>query len=384
MARTLVLRVPAGTPVGALCETLAQIATVESASPNYVAVTPFDMANAITPSAAGDDGWAARRLIRMAEAHAIEPGDDSVMVALVDSGINVPHPEFSRTFRPGYDTVRLENGDVAPGVQLLGDHRRNDANPADHFVGHGMGCAGIIAADGREMPGGVGGACRIIPLRALAAARLPGKTSAVGLGAISDLDMAMKLAVDLGAKVINMSFGTDDAALAPRSPRPHADVVDYALARGCILVAASGNNGRAARFWPAAYPGVIAVGAVGADRNPTGFTTRGDHVALSAPGDQVLTTALSGYQRATGTSFAAPFVAGAAALLVARSHRRARPIDAATVRDILVRTAQPFASPSTGCGAGILDVAAALAALDIRIDRAVGDQADADGGADDG
>lgn len=384
MARTLILRVPAGTPVGTLCETLAQIATVESASPNYVAVTPFDMASAIAPIPADDDGWAPRRLIRMAEAHAIEPGDDSVMVALVDSGISLPHAEFPRTFRPGYDTVRLETGDVAPGVHLLGDHRRNDSNPADRFVGHGMGCAGIIAADGREMPAGVGGACRIIPLRALAAARLPGKTGAVGLGAISDLDMAMKLAVDLGAKVINMSFGTDDAALAPRSPRPHADVVDYALARGCILVAASGNNGREARFWPAAYPGVIAVGAVGTDRNPTGFTTRGDHVALSAPGDRVLTAALSGYQRATGTSFAAPFVAGAAALLVARSHRRARPIDAATVRDILMRTAQPFAAPTTGCGAGILDVAAALAALDLQIDRAVGDQADADGGADDG
>ena len=110
--------------------------------------------------------------------------------------------------------------------------------------------------------------------------------------------MAVKLAVDLGAKVINMSFGTDDSALAARSPKPHADVVDYALARGCILVAASGNNGRTTRYWPAAYPGVIAVGAVGDDRRPTSFSTRGEHVALSAPGEQVLTTALNVLQRA--------------------------------------------------------------------------------------
>lgn len=384
MARVLILRVPAGTPVGPLCETLAQISTVESASPNYVAVTPFDAATMIAPPDP-DAAWAPRRMIRMAEAHAIEPGDDGVIVGLVDSGIRRQHPEFARTFRAGFDTVRLETSDIAPGIELLGDHRGNDDNPEDRFVGHGMGCAGIIAADGKEMPPGLGGLCRIIPMRALAAARLPGKDNAIGLGAISDLDMAVKLAVDLGAKVINMSFGTDDSALAPRSPKPHADVVDYALARGCILVAASGNNGRTTRYWPAAYPGVIAVGAVSDDRRPTSFSTRGEHVALSAPGEQVLTTALNGYQRATGTSFAAPFVAGAAALLVARSHRRAQAINAETVRDILMRTAQPFAAgDAAGCGAGILDAAAALAALDQEIDRALGDQAEADGGADDG
>lgn len=384
MARTLMLRVPAGTPVGLLCETLAQIPTIESATPNYVAVTPFDAVAPINSDA--NDGWAARRMVRMAEAHAVEPGDDGVVVGLVDSGVE-KHPELAHTFRAGFDTVRLESADVAAGVELLGDHRRSDGNPEDRFVGHGMGCAGIIAASGQHMPQGLGGACRILPLRALAAARLPGKTNAVGLGAISDLDMALKLAVDLGAKVINMSFGTDDSALSPHSPKPHADTVAYALARGCILIAASGNNGRETRYWPAAYPEVIAVGAVGEDRRPTAFSTRGEHVALCAPGDHILTTALEGYQYATGTSFAAPFAAGAAALLVARSHRRARPIDALTVRDILMRTAQPFAAGTPGgCGTGILDAAAALDALDQDIDRALGKPGDGydDGGADDG
>jgi subtilisin family serine protease len=384
MARTLVLRVPSGTPVGLLCETLAQIPSVESAGPNYVSVTPFDV---VTPveSPADRDGWAARRMVRMAEAHAIEPGDDGVVVGLVDSGISKHHAEFAHTFRAGFDTVRLESADVARGIELLGDHRRDDGDPEDDFVGHGMGCAGIIAADGRAMPRGLGGACRIIPMRALAAARLPGKSAAVGLGSLSDLDLAMKLAVDLGAKVINMSFGTDDDALAPNSPKPHADVVGYALARGCVLIAASGNNGRETRYWPAAHPGVITVGAVGGDGLPEAFSTRGDHVALCAPGSQVLTTAIgNGYQYATGTSFAAPFAAGAAALLVALSHRRARPIDAETVRRILMRTAQPFSrGEPAGCGAGVLNAAAALAALDEELDSALGDQAGAEGGADD-
>ena len=117
---------------------------------------------------------------------------------------------------------------------------------------------------------------------------------------------------------------------------------------------------------------------------PAAFSTRGEHVALCAPGEQVLTTAIDdGYQYATGTSFAAPFAAGAAALLVARSHRRARPIDAETVRRILMRTAQPFsAGEHGGSGRGILDAAAALAALDEELDSALGNQAEADGGAD--
>ena len=176
----LILRVPAGTRVGPLCETLAR-SHGESASPNYVAVTHSTRHH--DRAADADAAWAPRRMIRMAEAHAIEPGDDGVVVGLVDSGIRRQHPEFARTFRAGFDTVRLETSDIAPGIELLGDHRGNDENPEDRFVGHGMGCAGIIAAEGKEMPPGLGGLCRIIPMRALAAARLPGKDNAIGIGA---------------------------------------------------------------------------------------------------------------------------------------------------------------------------------------------------------
>jgi len=134
---------------------------------------------------------------------------------------------------------------------------------------------------------------------------------------------------------------------------------------------------------------VIAVGAVGDDGRPTPFSTRGPHVALCAPGERVLTSAIEAYQLATGTSFAAPFVAGAAALLVAYAQRRAYPLDGATVRDLLVATARPFApGAADGCGAGILDAAAALQALSGRIDayEAAGDDgcAGKEGSADDG
>ena len=385
MAGTLMLRVPAGTPMGDLCDALAQISTVKSVSLNYIVQTPFDSGEPLPLPHSEDGGWTARKMVRLQEALAIEPGDDGVVVGLIDSGVNSRHPEFAHTFRSGFDTVRLESGDVAAGIELLGDHQAMDMRPRDVFVGHGMGCAGIIAARGIGMPRGLGGLCRILPMRALAAAKLP-NAKVVGIGAISDLDLALKLAVDLGAKIINMSFGTDDAALLPNSPKPHADTVAYAIARGCILIAASGNNGRETRYWPAAFPEVIAVGAVNDSRVPASFSTLGDHVALCAPGQKVLTSAIDGYQSVSGTSFAAPFVAAAAALLVARSHRRARPIDCETIRRILMATAQPFAGTASGCGAGIVDAAAALVALDREIDQIPGYSTgpDADGGADDG
>jgi len=376
VARTFFLRVEPGTPVEQLCDRLTQISTVESATPNYVTSTPFQLESAVIDT---NDGaaWSSRHMVRMPEALAHEPGDPSILLGLIDSGVASTHEEFANVFRAGFDSVRLRAYDLAPGIKLLGDHEHNDYDPTDRFVGHGMACAGIIGATGLRMPAGLGGAVRIIPMRALGAAKLPDKDQPVGLGAISDLDIATKLAVDLGGKVINMSFGTDDRALQPSSPRPHAEVVDYALARGCVLVAASGNNGIETRYWPAAYPGVIAVGAVDANRQPSTFSTRGTHVALCAPGERVLTTDLSGYQYATGTSFAAPFVAATAALMVSRAARRAVPLDANTVKELLVQSAQTFARggmPQTGCGTGILDAAAALEHLDTRINQIIGSE----------
>ena len=376
LARTFLLRVPAGAAVGRIAQTLAQLSTVTSASPNYVAVTPFDMRPDPVGFAdpQGKDALQPRMLIRAPEALSYEPGDPAVLIGLVDSGVALDHPEIAGKMRAGYDTVQMSNDGVGSGVKLLGDHDRFDRDPTDRFLGHGMGCAGIIGGLGVRMPKGLAGLAQIIPLRALAAAKLPGQDNAVGLGAIADLDAAVKLAVDLGAKVINMSFGTDDSALSNASPKPHADVVRYALDRGCILIAASGNNGRETKYWPAAYEGVIAVGACDAERRPTDFSTRGEHVALCAPGERVLSCGLSGYNHVTGTSFAAPFVAAAAALLVARGQRRACPVDAALARDVLVRSAQPFAGEApSGCGAGILDAAAALQTLDTMIDQLVTD-----------
>jgi subtilisin family serine protease len=113
---------------------------------------------------------------------------------------------------------------------------------------------------------------------------------------------------------------------------------------------------------------------VNAEGKASSFSTRGGHVALSAPGERVVSAGLHGYQMVTGTSFAAPFVAATAALLESRARRRSAPLEAEDVRRLLRASAQPWRpGEGDGGGAGILDAQAALAALDRELDG-VGDE----------
>jgi subtilisin family serine protease len=382
VSRVLRLDVAPGTHVGSMAISLLQLDVVESAIPNYVCTLGLDAATGGDEDDDDDDGWRERDLVNAGRALAYCDGDPAVIVGIVDSGINPDHAEFDQRLRRGFDTVQLGAGELAGGVTLLGDNSGADTNPTDRFVGHGTGCAGIIGGKGTAIPPGLAGDCQLLPMRSLGAARFPGRSAAVGVGALSDLDMGLVMAVQLGATILNCSFGTDDEDLEPGAPKPHTEAVAFANARDCTLVAASGNSGDRRIYWPAAFDEVIAVGAIGPDRTVSSFSTRGDHVALCAPGERIRTAALDGYQRATGTSFAAPFVAGAAALLVARARERSAALDPATVKSILIASAAPHrAGTPSGCGAGVLDAARALELLDQALDA---DDSTDLGGADDG
>ena len=210
LARTFRIDCPPGTPIEPLVDSLNQVTTVEAATPNYVTATPF--ATVAAPMI--DLGWQPWQKVRATEALAYEPGDATVVVAIIDSGVAPSHPELP-ALRAGWDTVQLGQSELALGLQLLGDSTSVDSSPVDRHVGHGMGCAGIIGARDRHAAG-VGWGRAASAQRALGAARTPGKAEAMGSVPIPDLDTAMKLAVDLGAKIINMSFGTDDSALSTR------------------------------------------------------------------------------------------------------------------------------------------------------------------------
>lgn len=372
VARMLRFDVEPGTHVGSMAISLRQLDVVESVMPNYIVAIGLDR---YAPEfGCGDedgegDGWGPRDMVGARHALAHEPGDPAVIVGVVDSGVNPTHAEFARRLRNGFDTVQLGHGEMAGGIALLGDNAGADIDPTDRFVGHGSGCAAIIGATGECMPPGLAGECQILPIRSLGAALFPGKQQAVGVGAVSDLDIGLVMAVQLGAKVINLSFGTDDEAIEPDTPKPHSEAVAFATARGCTLVAAAGNSGDARTYWPAACPEVIAVGSVGDDGTVSSFSTSGAHVAVCAPGERIRTAAVDGYQHATGTSFAAPFAAASAALLHSRAQRRSAALAPETVKQLLIESARPH-RPDTpeGNGGGILDTARALALLDQALD----------------
>lgn len=367
LARTFRIEAGRDASVSNLVDALRQLAVVEDAYPNYMCVLPYAEPFAAPKSTDLDAAWTAHEQVAATTALAYETGDPAVIVAIVDTGVAQAHPELPR-LRSGFDAVQIRAAQMAAGVRLIGDHNRPDTDPED-VVGHGTACAAIIGARGEHLPPGLAGDCSMIAARVLGGAMFPGKTIPVGIGALADIDLGMKQIIDLGARVINMSFGTPVSLLDANDPLPHNDVIRYALMRGCVLVAASGNSSRTERFSPACIDGVIAVGAVGGDDLPTAFMTRGDHVALCAPGVRIFTAGLEGYQAVTGTSFAAPFVAATAALLLSRAARRSYPLDGQQVRRLLMDSTVPFESAQTGCGTGHLNAYAALSALDREIDQ---------------
>jgi subtilisin family serine protease len=192
-------------------------------------------------------------------------------------------------------------GRVLPEIDLL-----PNVTPAPADTAHGTRVASLIAAnlDGIGMAG-VAPAATILPVAALDPA---------GVGDSSTVARAIIAAADAGARVINLSLGGPD-------PDPVLDrACSYAYAKGAVLVAAAGNSyqfGNEVQY-PAASPHVVAVAAVDATGTPASFSNTGRHIALAAPGQDVW-AAVPGaiFDQQSGTSFAAPHVAGALALVMA-------------------------------------------------------------------
>ncbi len=353
-------------------DTARELDVVESVMPDLLATTGTATIEAAPVSRA--EVLAPYAMVHSEEALAADPGDERVVVAVVDSGVSLGHSELQRKLLSGYDVVDLGIGSVNGEATLLGDSLGLDFAPTDD-LGHGSHVAGVIGAQGWQVPRGVAGRSLLLPVRVLAAARVdaepaePAEQVVTGIGAISDIDLGIKTAADLGARVLNMSFGTPAASLEPGTPPPHRAAIAYARSHGCVLVAAAGNSGHEEPFYPAADPEVIAVGSVRQDGTRSSFSTYGAHVALSAPGEHIVGVGRRGYRRATGTSHAAPFVSGAAALLLAHAARAGRALGADEVRSLLTGSAQPSPAPPHEVGAGVLDVAAALALLDQHLSR---------------
>lgn len=257
-----------------------------------------------------------------------------VTVAVIDSGVDNTHAQL--------------RGQVLAGNDFLdgGSGRRDCA-------GHGTAVASLIAAtprDGVEFRG-LAPEAKILPVRVSEQQIIDGQQSGRAVSP-AVFAQAIRWAVNNGADVINLSV-----VLYEDSPSVKA-AIEYALEKDVVVVAAAGNLGDKGNPmpYPAAYPGVIGVGAINATGQRSTFSQSGPYVDLVAPGEAVLVAAPGrGHVEQSGTSYAAPFVAATAALL-----RDYRPdLSAAEIAARIIASTDP-APEGAGYGSGVLNPYRAL------------------------
>lgn len=239
--------------------------------------------------------WGPRDILAP-QAWDITLGNQNVIIAVIDTGIDYTHPDIAANYYPaGYDWVN------------------NDPDPIDDD-GHGTHVAGIAAAVTNNGIGIAGTSqSRIMAEKVL---------DSSGSGYYSWVASGITDAADKGAKVISMSLGGRVSSYTLQS------AVNYAWDKGALLVAAAGNDYSGKISYPAAYSNVIAVSALNPDDTFAVYSNHGKKIELAAPGSSVYSTVptgtcglcdSSGYRYLSGTSMATPFVSGSAALVLSKN-----------------------------------------------------------------
>lgn len=289
------------------------------AQPNYVFALQAD-----APKAEGDAAQYELAKLHLPQAHALAKGD-GVLVAVIDSGIDATHPDLAGAVTESYDTL---SPPMTP-------HK------------HGTAIAGLIAAHGKLM--GSAPAARILAIRAFDG------SGASAQGTTFNILKALDWAAAHGAQVVNMSFA------GPPDPALHRSIV-AAHKKGIVLVAAAGNAGpQSPPLYPAAEPDVIAVTATDADDKLFAQSNRGRHIAVAAPGAQILVAIPDGgYEVSSGTSYSAAEISGIVALMLERQHD----LSPDKIRNILLATAKDLGPKGRDImfGAGLADAYGALMA----------------------
>jgi len=225
--------------------------------------------------------------IQAQQAWDISTGAADIVVAVLDDAILTTHPDLTGKFVPGRDVAE-------------GD---NNPNPAggNHGI-HGTHVSGTVGAKTNNSIGvaSIGYNTSIMPIKI-------GRDSDGGLVAGYE---GIVWAANNGAHILNMSWGSEYGGAYGQN------IVNFAYNKGCILVAAAGNDGVSTMFYPAAYNNVIAVAATRTNDAKASFSQFGTWIDICAPGQDIISTiAPSGYNYASGTSMASPLVAGLLGLM---------------------------------------------------------------------
>jgi hypothetical protein len=355
--RVVSLRAPTGRE-WATIESLRRAPGVLFAEPDYVAQA------ALLPN---DPTWGQQWALSKINAPAawdVTTGTVSVTIAIVDSGIDLDHPDLvSKLWTnpgeiPGNWIDDDGNGktDDVHGWRFYRDWNFNpveDADVQDDF-GHGTHVAGIAAAATNNGTGvaGVAWGARVMPVKVL---------DQYGWGFYSDIAAGIVYAADNGARIINLSLGGASAS------ETLCAAVEYARSKGAAIVAAAGNSGGAV-YYPAACSGALAVAATDPADNRAGFSNHGPEVDLAAPGVDIYSAWpwVSGYYTKSGTSMAAPHVSGVGALVWSRWPELSANAVATQITQTVVDVASLGWDEYTGWGR--LDAASAVMTLTVPPD----------------
>ncbi|MBU6429152.1 MAG: S8 family serine peptidase, partial [Cyanobacteria bacterium REEB65] len=401
-----------GASAPALAESLAQQPGVKFAQPDYIrhlqAYTASELASGESllwhlQLIGIDQAWSISQPAGYKTFDAGSPPGKGVLVAVVDSGVDVRHPDLAGNIARDasgnilfYDEIHAQGStDVwtpPAGPPLDYDWTtayQDAAHPGPDGNGHGTHVAGILAAVGNNNPGI---SCKSPPCNTVGTAPgvtiLPVKTMrADGSGDDATIAHGLRDAADAGAKIINLSVG------GPEPSPLLADVMAYDMSKGALLVIASGNDGLAVNY-PAAYAGALAVGAVGDPADPgypramaagAPYSSHGPQLGVVAPGGSATTAcpesrcgvystvpmypcfltltgkvASEGYGRLTGTSMATPIVSGVAAMILEREPT----LSPAQLRERILAATTPVPGTAGGFsdpyGYGLIDPAKAM------------------------